>query len=70
MHDDKSFQSTQQANDEFQCYDQDAPKTAPEGSLCSYFKFLFLLQKQDTKKKRKERRKEINSTKAKTMDFQ
>ena len=37
--DDESFQSTSRlANDEFHCYDEDAPKTAPEGNLRSNFK--------------------------------
>lgn len=64
--DDESFQSSPRANDEFHCYDQDAPKTAtdPEGNLCSNFKFQFHLQKQ------KKKRKKIYSTKVKTMGFQ
>lgn len=63
--DDESFQSTSRlANDEFHCYDEDAPKTAPEGNLRSNFKSSY------KSKKRKERIKDFYSTKLKTINFQ
>lgn len=44
--DDESFQSTSRlANDEFHCYDEDAPKTATEGNLRSNFKSSYKSKK-------------------------
>ena len=61
--DDESLQSTSPlANDEFHCYDEDAPKTTPEGNLRPNFESSY-------KSKKRKRIKEFYSTKVKNYKY-